>query len=383
MSTGTAAGSAKETLYIIVFTDMFFGELSVVKNVRLIFENVECTEGPPINLSLPAFNGGFIEMEFALTTEVRKLFITFNIFFDSSVDNQTAARYAEDIINEFMRVYDYELELLWKSQGTHESKKVVHESFGYLPYTKLEVLKFMQFRPSSGLSTFIDSLIDKYVLPDNATTGISASYWLKRDGSKFHWDFWITGVESLKVPRHPHDYQITIDVNEWVNNDISKLKLTENRKIIISIETNKTLNLPEGRTTYTTTIESIEPEGYVTSNSSYFPNNIEIIYQSQNSLNNIVIKIHLNSSTETEPFQLPAPLIYFITFLIAFSVVYLLLWVFFPKKGGILRKKLREEKIEEFEMRCYLSLFVDLLNPTDDAQVLGSIFVIHLTKLFV
>ena len=328
----------RERLHLWILLSEHPGELRLVRNVQLIFEN---TIGPPINTSLPAFNNGFIELEYALTPEVGKFFVTFNIFFDLNVDNETASSYADDIINEFFRVYNYQgLELLWKSQGIWESKIVVHKSFGYMPYTKEKVSTFLKFRPVEGFGMFIDSLLNKYV-PGNATTGLSVSYWLKKTES-FQWDLKVSCTTSSLFPWYPHNYSATIDVNELLNDDLSKVQFSQKQQVEISIETNKTLQLTKGLTTYTTTIESIQPAGYTISNHEYTPDFAQIKYEVP-TMPNIIVKICIDSTVKNETFQLHPLLVTILLGVVTVFIVYLILRIFFPQYQGILRKKLKEE----------------------------------------
>lgn len=334
----SSKSSTNETLSASLFLSDHPQELRLVTNAQLIFID---TAGPPINTSLPAFQDGFIKLEHALTPEVGKFFITFNIFFDLSIDNETVGIYADAIINEFFRVFDYQgLELLWANQGVYQSQIVIHKSFGYLPYTKEEVSKFLQFRPKEGLGIFIESLLNKYV-PGNATTGLTASYWLERTPSKLQWVFRVNGMTSSIIPWYPHDYSVVIDVNELLGDDILKITPSNNRDVEISIQTNDTLKLTKGLTTYTITVESIQPEGYTISPSDY-PNTVDVKYETLPN-ENIIIKINIDSSTQGQFDELNRLILYLVVGVSTVLIVWLILRIFFPQYQGILRKKLKEE----------------------------------------
>jgi len=330
----TSAESTKETLYISVFLSDL-GEIRLVRNVHLIFENIS---GPPIDTSLPAFSK-LNKLEFALTPQVDKFFITFNIFFDSTISNETARNYSDIIIDQFLRVFNYQgLKLLWKSQGIWKSEMVVHKSFGYMPYTKEKVSTFFKFKPLEGFAVFIDSLLSKYV-PGNATTGLSASYWLTRTKSDFQWTLKVTGVTSSLVPWYPHDYLVTISANDLLNDDLSKIKVSKGR-VVVLIETNKTLKLTKGLTTYTITLQDVEPKGYTISPSSYFEHGVDLTYQLP--LENIIIKLSIDSSVEH---QAPAnwlhqPLLYLAVSLFAFLVAYLVVRFLKKKRKDLLNDDL-------------------------------------------
>jgi len=330
-----------ETLCVEIFLSSHPEQLRLVRNVRLLFKNI--TE-PPINTSLPAFNKGFVGLEYALTPETRKFFITFNIFFNLTTDNESVGSYANDIINEFFRAYNYqELTLLWKSQGVYQSQIVVHKSFGYLPLNKEQVLAFLKFRPVEGFGVLIESLLDKYV-PGNETTGLTVSYWLQRTKS-FQWDLKVTGITSSLLPWYPHNYPVTIDVNELLNDNLSRIQSSQNQQVLISIEKHRTLQLTKGLTTYNTTIESIQPKGYTIS-PSYYSSGVGVKYEILPK-ENIIINISIDSSTQKQSFQFDGLgdrlMLYLAVGVSTVLIVWLILRVFFPQYEGILRKKFKEE----------------------------------------
>ncbi|MGB9756277.1 MAG: hypothetical protein ACPLVJ_00640 [Candidatus Bathyarchaeales archaeon] len=324
--------STAQTLFVSCFLSDHPQEMRLVRNVRLIFEN---TTGPPINTSLPSFNSGFVKLEYALTPEVGKFFITFNIFFDLSLDNTTVKSYADDIINEFLSTFNYqELPLLWESAGTYQGQRVIHKSFGYMQYTRDNVSTFLKFKPTEGFGAFIDSLLNKYV-PGNATTGLTASYWLSRTESQLEWNLRVNGASS-SVPWYPHDYSVVIDVNELLGDDLSKIQPSPNQQIEISIETNKTLVLTKGLTTYTTTIENIHPEGYTISNING-SDRVEVKYETL-PREDIVIKMNINSSTQNQiqDDDIYRLILYVTSGICAFLITYAVLRFLFSKekRGG-------------------------------------------------
>lgn len=318
-----AEGYKEETVYVNVFFAAPPGELRLVKNIHLFFEN--STIGPPINKSLEAFNKGFIELEFALTPAGNKFFVSFNIFFKPSIENETASAYAAEIIQEFFKVFDYQgLDFLWGNQGIKESKMWVHRSFGYKHYNKEEVSAFLKYKPIGGLEKFVDGLLSKYI-PGNSTTGLSSSYWLKKVGSKFYWTLKVTGVTSELLPWYVQNHLLTIDVKELLNTDLP----LENQRIILRIEINHTEQLTKGLTTYTVEIIDIQPEGY-TIVPSEWPNRVEIKYEPLSPMDNIILKMNINSSTLSDPRE--QLLITAIIISIAFLIVFL--WIVKKRKGG-------------------------------------------------
>jgi len=323
----------KETMYIYVFFSAHPGELRLVKNVHLFFENL--MTGPPINKSLEAFNK-LVELEFALTPAGNKFFVSFNIFFEPSIENETASTYADEIIQEFLRVFDYQrLDFLWGNQGIQESKMWVHRSFGYKPYNREEVSAFLEYKPTGGFEKFVDGLLSKYV-PGNSTTGLSSSYWLKKVESKFYWTLKVTGVTSELLPWYVRNYSLTIDVKELLNTDLPIVEHPlENQRIIIRIETNHTEQLTKGLTTYTIEIRDIQPEGYTIA-SSEWPNWVEIRYEPLFPMDNIILKMNIDSSTRNSREQFIKLVITAIIMLMAFLVF---VWIVKKRKGG--------EKVEE------------------------------------
>jgi hypothetical protein len=293
----------KETMYVTVFFVANPGELDLVNNVHLISEN--STVGPLVNTSLEAFNKGFVELECALAPEVNSFFLSFNVFFELSVENETAVSYAEDIIQEFLKVFNYqELGLLWRNQGIQESKMWVHRSFGYKPYSKEEVSAFLEHKPTDGFGRFIDGLISKYV-PGDATTKLSASYSLKRVGSDFYWTLKVTATTSELLPWDVQGYSESINLNEILNNNKPLIEIPlDNQEIIVLIQRERTFQLSRGLITYSIDIERIQPKGYTVADSKFenWPNTTEIKYETLFPIENIVIDITVNSSTQKQEF---------------------------------------------------------------------------------
>lgn len=327
--------SREDTMYVTVFFSTHPGELDLVKNVHLLLENL--TIGPPVNTSLTSFNNGFVDLEYALTPHGDKFFISFNIFFDASVENETACSYADEIIEEFLRVFGYqELNLLWGNQGiresdvwgNQESKMCVHRSFGYGPYNKEQILTFLQYQPTDGFARFIDGLLNKYV-PGNSRTKLSSAYWLRRIGSDFYWTLKVTGATSEVLPWDVQNYSESINVNELLNASPPLIdQPSENQRIIVQIEKNATYKLSRGITTYTIDIQKIEPEGYTLSDSEYWPNTIEIKYEPLFPIENVIIDITVHSSTQRQEF----PFRLVVVIIISLAVASPLLFFYLKKK---------------------------------------------------
>jgi len=318
----------EETMYVFVFFATPPGELRLTKNIHLFFENL--TTGPPVNKSLEAFNK-LVELEFALTPAGDKFFASFNIFFEPSIENETASTYADEIIQEFLKIFDYQgLDFLWGNQGIQESKMWVHRSFGYKPYNKEEVSAFLKYIPTGGFGKFVDGLLSKYI-PGNSTTGLSSSYWLKKVESKFYWTLKVTGITSELLPWYVQDRSLTIDVKELLNTDLPIAEHPlRNQRIIICVETNHTEQLTKGLTTYKVEIIDIQPEGYTIAPSEW-PNWIEIRYEPLSPMDNITIKMNIDSSTRNSREQLIKIVI---TAIITSTTFLILLWIVKKRKGG-------------------------------------------------
>ena len=326
-----ASGEAREyeeTMYVYVFFSAHPGELRLVRNVHLFFENL--TTGPPINKSLEAFNK-LVELEFALTPAGDKFFVSFNIFFEPSIENETASTYADEIIQEFLKVFDYQgLDFLWGNQRIRKSKMWVHRSFGYKPYNREEVSAFLKYKPTGGFEKFVDGLLSKYI-PGNSTTGLSSSYWLKKVESKFYWTLKVTGITSELLPWYVRNRSLTIDVKELLNTDLPIVEHPlENQRIIICVETNHTEQLTKGLTTYKVEIIDVQPEGYTIAPSEW-PNWIEIRYEPLFPMDNIIIKMNIDSSTRNSREQLIKIVI---TAIIMLMALLILIWIVKKRKGG-------------------------------------------------
>jgi len=309
-------------MYVTVFFVANPGELNLVKNVHLIFEN--STIGPPVNISSEPFNNGFVEMEYALTPEGAKFFLSFNIYFETFLSNETASFYADCIVQEFLRAFDYQdLKLLWENQGIQESKMWVHRSFGYKPYSKEEVSAFLKYKPTNGFGKLIDGLISKYV-PGDSRTGLSTSYWLKKIGSNFYWTLKVSAVTSEVLAWDVQGHSESININELLNNNKPLIeKPSENQRVIILIQKKTTFQLSRGLTTYIIEIQRIQPEGYTIADSEFsnWPDTIEIKYEPLFPMENIVVDIVANSSTQKQEF--PSTVLGGITVaIVAFSVLF-------------------------------------------------------------
>lgn len=260
----------------------------LVKNIALVFENMVSV---PVNTSLKAFDD-LVKMKFDFVSAGKKAFVTFNLYFDSSVDNSTACSYANDIIQEFLTVYGYNnLELLWGNSGFNEGMIWVHRAFGYIPYALESASTFLKYKPTEGFARFINSFLENYVF----TGGLLPSYTLEKIGSNFYWTLEILGSKNEPLKLDVHEYSTTIHVKEMLNTS-SKLieEPSENQRIIILIEKNRTLEMNQRLITYTINIKNISPEGFgISPSSGWFEARYEPIFP----MEDIVIEIIIDSQT--------------------------------------------------------------------------------------
>ncbi|MGB9622325.1 MAG: hypothetical protein ACPL07_00635 [Candidatus Bathyarchaeia archaeon] len=329
---GFAKTDYKETMEAMVFFSAHPGELRLVKNIHLIFENM--STGPPINSSITALNDGFLELKCSLETKaVNGLFVKFDVYFEPSIDNEIANLYTDNITSEIVEAFNYSgLNLSWKDQGIREGKMWVYRSFRIIPITKENVLTFLKFAPKNGFSRFIEGLVDKY-FPGDSTTGLSPEYWLKKRDSDFRWDLVITGMSSDLLPWDVHKYSYSISLKELLNTTSPIVEeLSENQQIIILYEKNHTELLSRGITTYTIDIDNIQPSGYIVGPSDW-PNWTEIRYEPLFPMEDIVVRMNLNSFTQSDSRgQLIRLAIAAIIILVALLMV--ILWMAKKRKGG-------------------------------------------------
>jgi hypothetical protein len=298
-----AVEETKETIYIAVFFGAPPGELRLVRNAAIVIEN--SMVGPPVNKSLEAFNNGFIELRCHLAPFGNEFSIVFNVFFDPSIGNETASRYCDEISNEFLKVFGYqELEVFKKEHGFEESKIRVYRAFGHGQYNKEEVSKFLKYAPTNGFSKLIGGLVDKYV-PGDSVTWLDPYYTLKKVGSDFYWDLAVYASTSELLPWDIKNYPKSISINELLNNNSPLIdEPLPNQKIVILIE-NRTLELSSGLTNYTIGIQKIQPQGYtIGSGDENWSNAIEIKYNHLFPMNDVVIDVVINSSTQPHPLRI-------------------------------------------------------------------------------
>jgi len=280
----------KETIYV----NVFFGfpsreELLLVKNIAIVFENMT---NVPVNTTLKAFSE-LIKLKFDFVSAGDKAFVTFNIYFASSVNNLTACYYANDIIKNFLIAFEYHnLDLLWENNGLREGMMWVHKSFGYIPYTIETVSKFLRYKPTEGFARFINGFLESYML----TRGLLPSYTLEKIGQNFYWTIEILGTKNEQLKPNVRNHLITINVKEMLNTSSRLIEeSSENQRVIIAIEKNRTLEINQKHVTYTIDIKNISPEGFIIGSSGRWLNTVEIRYEPVFPMENIIVEVVINS----------------------------------------------------------------------------------------
>jgi len=252
----------QETINASVFISIHPGELRLVKNINLGFENIDL----PINTSITAFNDRFLELQCWLETKAANgLFIEFDVYFEQSIDKEKARLYTDEITSEVVKAFQlFANQLSSKNEGIRDGKMWVYRSFR-IPISKENILIFLKkFVPKNGFAKFIDRVVEKYFSPE-PTTGLLPKYQLKKSNSGFCWNLVITGMCSDLLPSwEPHDYRYTLSLKELLNSDSPIVdQPLEYQQIIVAYEENHTELLSRGWTTYTIDVESVQPEGYI------------------------------------------------------------------------------------------------------------------------
>lgn len=293
----TRSTECKETMEAMVFFSAHPGELRLVKNIHLIFEDVAAL---PINTSILALNDRFLELDFKAEAPGEggnTLYVSFSIFFESTIDNETANAYTDDIVKEFFNIFGFnslKSILGGRIQAIRDGKLWVSKAFGYLPLTTESFLDFLKFAPKNGFGVFVNGLVNKY-LPA-LTVGLYPCYSLKKVGSNFCWNFVITGATSDLLPWDVNDYPYVISLKELLNTNLSIVENpSENQQIIVMYEKNHTELLSKGLTIYTIDICNVQPEGYTVSPSTDYLNHVEIRYEQLFPMEDVVVEMELNS----------------------------------------------------------------------------------------
>jgi len=341
--TSPVSGEAEEyqeTVEASIFISIHPGELRLVKNINLIFENMD----PPINTSITAFNDRFLELKCSLMTNAANgLFINFDVYFEQSMDNETANLYADEITSEIVKAFNYsQVNLSWKDEGIRDGKMWVYRSFR-IPISKENILIFLKkFVPKNGFAKFIDGMVERY-FPGDATTGLSPDYFIEKVNSKFYLHLVITGACSDLLPSwEPHNYRYSLSLKELLNSNSSIVdQPLEYQEIVVRYEENHTELLSRGWTTYTIDVESVQPEGYTVTPDPW-PNRKDIKYKPLFPMEDIIVSFTINSYVRREipPWIWPA-----IGIIILLAALIVLLYIAKKREGGEAPWEKKEEKV--------------------------------------
>jgi hypothetical protein len=314
-------------MYVSVF--LVPGEkMMLVKNIILNFEDV--ITGPPVNITIPAFNNGFTGAKCELIRQARKCVIHFEINHSSVIGGSAANTYADIITQEFLNVFGYTgLNKTYEFQETKETTIVTRKWFGYIDYNVQKVSLFLKYKPVNGCFSKLinDRLLNKYVITEDPVTGILPTYTLKKNlDSSFSWSFDILCSTSTTFSSDIKEYTDVIDLKELLNSNVPIVETScQQAAIIIVIQNITRVNADR---TYIIDIKDIQPEGYTIENSELLLDSVDIKYEPLTPVENIIINISISPSTSD---QNP-----FIPILIAIAVTASIIASFF-----ILRKKRR------------------------------------------
>ena len=309
----------QETIGVSVFFGIYPGELRLVKNINLIFENMDL----PINTSITAFNDRFLELKCSLETNAANgLFVNFDVYFEQGMDKGTANLYADEITSEIVRAFNYsQINLSSKNEGIRDGKMWVYRSFRILPKNKENVLTFLKFVPKNGFAKFIDGIVEKY-FPGTATSGLSPDYFIKRVNSKFYLHLVITGMCSDLLPSwEPHNYRYSLSLKELLNSNSPIIDQPFGyQQIVIRYEKNHTELLSRGWTTYIIDVESVQPEGYIIAPDPW-SNWMDIKYKPLFPMGDVIVNFTIDSYVQKRTSPWIWPIIATIGLLIAFLVL--------------------------------------------------------------
>jgi hypothetical protein len=315
----------KEAMFVSVF--LVPGEkMMLVKNVILNFEDVII--GPPVNITIPAFNNGFTGAKCELIRQARKCVIHFEINHSSVIGESAANTYADIVAQEFLNIFGYTgLNKTYEFQETKETTIVTRKWFGYIDYNVQKVSLFLKYKPINGCFSELinDRLLDKYVITEDPVSGILPTYTLKKNlDSSFSWGFEIMSSTSTTFSSDIKEYTDAINLKELLNSNIPIVETPcQQASIIFVIQNITRVNADK---TYIIDIKDIRPEGYTIAKSELLPDSVDIKYEPLTPIDNITIDINVNSSTSDQnPFIL-------ILILIAIAVTTLIIAFFLLRK---------------------------------------------------
>ena len=289
----------KETMYVSVF--LVPGEkMMLVKNIILNFEDV--ITGPPVNITIPAFNNGFTGAKCELIREARKCIIHFEINHSSVIGGSAANTYADIIAQEFLNVFGYTgLNKTYEFQETKGTTVVTRKVFGDIDYNVQKVSLFLKYKPVSGCFSKLinDRLLNKYVITEDPVNAIHPTYTLKKNlDLSFSWSFEIISTTSTTFPSDIKEYTDVIDLKELLNSNVPIVETPCQQASLIIVIQN--ITRVDADKTYIIDIKDIWPEGYIIANSELLPDSVDIKYEPLTPVENVIINISISPSTSDQ-----------------------------------------------------------------------------------
>ena len=273
--------SFQENIYVQVFFAFPpLGETMLVQDVYLEFKNI-LDNNPPINTSLEAFNDPFIKANF----KGMGYYVNIDVHYLSSIQVEKAYAYADEIAQDFLRVFDFsDIQKTTKSHQINENEVIIKQYFKCATPTAEETL--MKYTPKEGFGKFIGNLVAK---PRTDKSGLVDFYYtLQKNGSNFFWNF-VIGYSMGKSL--DGDAEETINLNELLNNSQPILASTHQSSIIIEIEKNQSRKIGDSVLTYTLTLEDIHPSGYKIIDTEYYY--VRKYEDLTTPLNNVIVKVKI------------------------------------------------------------------------------------------
>jgi hypothetical protein len=276
---------AQEPIEENIYVQVFFafpplGEPMLVQDVYLEFKNIP-DNYPPINTSLEAFNDPFIKADF----KGMGYYVNIDVHYLSSIQVEKAYAYADEIAQDFLRVFDFpDIQKTTKSHQIDENEVIIKQYFKCATPTAEEIL--MKYTPKEGFGKFIGNLVAKPRTDKSSL--VDFYYTLQKNGSNFFWNFVIGYSMGKSLDGGTEE---TISLNELLNNSLPILASTHQSSIIIEIEKNRTSKIGDSILTYTLSLEDIHPSGYDIIDTEYYY--VRKYEDLTTPLNNVIVKVKI------------------------------------------------------------------------------------------
>jgi hypothetical protein len=277
--------SFQENIYVQVFLGFPPGETLLVQNTVLEFKNIP--DGPPINTSLEAFNDPFVKADF----KGIGYFMNIDVYYLSTVQIEKAYTYADQITQEFLKVFDYpQMQRISKSHQIDDATNTIKIKQQFNCTTPSAHMILLKYKPEIGFGKLIDNFLEKYTASDaSGTTGLTDMYYtLQKTNLGFSWNLVIGG--SIGKTFSSNTTEI-INLNELLNNSLPILASTHQSSIIIEIEKNRTRKIGDSILTYTLIPEDIRPDGYAIIDTEYYY--VRRYEDLTTPLNDVIVKVKI------------------------------------------------------------------------------------------